>query len=67
MLRSTVECAEVKAQEREIARQEAIINGLQGDLKREGTALLDGRDVPSPCSFSLPPSLGRVFVWPPKL
>ena len=36
---------QVKAQEREISRQENIINRLQEDLKREGTALLDGRDT----------------------
>merc|ERR1719379_1342280 len=34
---------QVRAQEREISRQETIISGLQGDLKRQGTALLDGQ------------------------
>merc|ERR1719182_1169684 len=38
---------QVRAQEREINRQEHIITGLQGDLKRQGTALLDGHDVRS--------------------
>jgi hypothetical protein len=38
---------QVSAQEREISRQGHIINGLQGDLKRQGTALLDGHDVRS--------------------
>merc|ERR1719182_361519 len=36
---------QVRAQEREISRQENIINGLEGDLKRQGTALLDGQAV----------------------
>jgi hypothetical protein len=36
---------QVRAQEREINRQGHIINGLQGDLKRQGTALLDGQNV----------------------
>merc|ERR1719487_1031392 len=51
---------QVKAQEREISRQEHIINGLQGDLKRQGTALLDGRDAhPSPSDDSLIKGLER--------
>lgn len=52
---------QVKAQEREISRQENIINGLQEDLKREGTALLDGRDTvrPAPTDESLIKGLER--------
>ena len=52
---------QVKAQEREISRQENIINGLQEDLKREGTALLDGRDTvrPAPTDEGLIKGLER--------
>jgi len=52
---------QVKAQEREISRQENIINGLEGDLKRQGTALLDGQAVlrSSPSDESLVKGLER--------
>merc|ERR1719379_2532498 len=52
---------QVKAQEREISRQETIITGLQGDLKRQGTALLDGPAVSraSPSDDSLIKGLER--------
>jgi hypothetical protein len=53
---------QVKAQEREINRQSHIISGLQGDLKREGTALLDGQQPAlrsSPSDESLVKGLER--------
>lgn len=52
---------QVRAQEREIARQGTIITGLQRDLKRQGTALLDGQTVPrsSPADDSLIKGLER--------
>jgi hypothetical protein len=52
---------QVKAQEREIGRQTHIISGLQGDLRREGTALLDGHAAPrqSPSDDSLIKGLER--------
>jgi hypothetical protein len=51
---------QVRAQEREISRQGHIITGLEGDLKRQGTALLDGRDVhPSSGDDSLIKGLER--------